>query len=191
MGADRSWTAVRSGRLSPRARHLACHSVRARLGGDVGDGPGHVVCGRATSSTRKPLIGAGPRGPNVSGDRVAGALGLHRDRDVAWPSALPVGERSSARPTQAGGPCLLVVVIPRRTSFTVGPTTSVTTPGTVGGCSVQRPHCSGPGAPHTLPHPDQAGCTGRRRNAGFAPTCAPTHHGGPALPVLSAGAVVA
>jgi hypothetical protein len=78
----------------------------------------------------------------------------------------PVGERSSARPTQAGGPCLLLVVIPRRTSFTVGPTTSVTTPGTVGGCSVQRPHCSGPSAPHTLPHPDQAGCTARRRNAG-------------------------
>ncbi len=81
---------------------------------------------------------------------------------------LPVGERSSARPTQACGPCLLVVVIPPRTSFTVGPATSVTSPGTAGGRSVQRPHCSGPDAPPTLPHPDQAGCTARRRNAGFA-----------------------
>jgi len=34
-------------------------------------------------STRRPLVGAGPPGPKISGDRVAGALGLHRDRDVA------------------------------------------------------------------------------------------------------------
>jgi hypothetical protein len=55
---------------------------------------------------------------------------------------LPVGERSSARPTQACGPCLLVVVIPRRTSFTVGPTTSVTFTRHRRRALGQRPHCS-------------------------------------------------
>src|SRR5207248_6759105 len=121
--------------------------------------------------------------PMLRGIRVAGAFGLLRIVTSPDHSALPVGERSSARPTQACGPCLLVVVIPRRTSFTVGPTTSVTSPDAAGGRSVQRPHCSGPGAPHTLPHPDRTGRTARRQDAAFAPVCAATHHQGPIQPV--------
>ena len=129
---------------------------------------------RALQRKRRPADVPGPGGPQLalarvapkgSGDRVAGALGLLRVGTSPDHRLLPVGEPFSARPTQACGPCLLVVVIPRRTSFTVGPTTSVTAPGTAGGRSVQRPHCSGPDAPHTLPHPDQAGCTERRRHA--------------------------
>src|SRR5688572_2667337 len=90
---------------------------------------------------RQPDDVPGPGGPDLRwpawphdfGGRVAGALGLQGFGTSPDHPFLPIGDATSDRPTQACGPRLLVAVIPRRTSFTVGPSTSLTPPGTVGG----------------------------------------------------------
>jgi hypothetical protein len=111
--------------------------------------------GRPTSPDLEGPARRSPRAPKLQGIGSIGSPGRWpcSGRDSRPTIAFAGRERSSDRPTQACGPCLLAVVIPRRTSFTVGPTTSVTTPDAVGGRSVQRRHGSGPGAPSHCPTP--------------------------------------
>jgi hypothetical protein len=66
--------------------------------------------------------------------------GTSSDRRGRRPAGIPGG-----RPIQACGPRLFLVVMSRRTPFSVGPTYPDITWGR-GGRSVQLPHCSGPGA---------------------------------------------
>ena len=75
-------------------------------------------------------------------------VGTPPDRlHVRRPEGTPCG-----RPTQASGPRLFVLVMSRRTSFSVGPTQFGQSPEAAGGRSVQRLHCSGPGAPRSVAH---------------------------------------
>ena len=129
--------------------------VRRGSGAETGSAPDtRFVCGRRGLRRGPSDLAFALVTPRCMRWGEASALGvgpLRRkhppDRHVRRPEGYPCG-----RPTQASRPRFFVSIMSRRTSLSVGPTLFGQSPDAAGGCSVQRPRCSGPGAPRSVAH---------------------------------------
>lgn len=154
-GPSNSWGARRGRHFRVRRRNAVAHANRA---------PRRSLAARffdSSSVWEDSAVGPGDLEPSLKSHDAAGRWGEASALGV-WAASLgthptvsigicrPEGSTPWGRPTQASGPRLSVVVMSRRTSLWVGPTLFGQSPEAAGGCSVQRPHCSGPGAPRSV-----------------------------------------